>query len=85
MMLTQHSLFLPTLLKSEEEEGPDNQVKEALVDLMSVVVKLCPSVCESSHFAVLLGAYGATLSVLGKGVRTEWYMPGECEGTRRTV
>lgn len=27
MMLTQHSLFLPTLLKSEEEENPDNQVK----------------------------------------------------------
>ncbi|XP_005638888.1 nucleolar pre-ribosomal-associated protein 1 isoform X1 [Canis lupus familiaris] len=68
MMLTQHSLFLPTLLKSEEEEGPDNQVKEALVDLMSVVVKLCPSVCESSHFAVLLGAYGATLSVLDQKI-----------------
>lgn len=27
MMLTQHSLFLPTLLKSEEEENPDSQVK----------------------------------------------------------
>ncbi|XP_047576986.1 nucleolar pre-ribosomal-associated protein 1 [Lutra lutra] len=67
MMLTQHSLFLPTLLKSEEE-NPDNQVKEALVDLMSVVVKMCPSVCESSHFAVLLGAYGATLSVLDQKI-----------------
>ncbi|XP_042854603.1 nucleolar pre-ribosomal-associated protein 1 isoform X2 [Panthera tigris] len=68
MMLTQHSLFLPTLLKSEEEENPDSQVKEALVDLMSVVVKLCPSVCESSHFSVLLGAYGATLSVLDQKI-----------------
>ncbi|XP_027441652.2 nucleolar pre-ribosomal-associated protein 1 isoform X1 [Zalophus californianus] len=68
MMLTQHSLFLPTLLKSEEEENLDNQVKEALVDLMSVVVKMCPSVCESSHFAVLLGAYGATLSVLDQKI-----------------
>uniref|UniRef100_M3XPW4 URB1 ribosome biogenesis homolog n=1 Tax=Mustela putorius furo TaxID=9669 RepID=M3XPW4_MUSPF len=68
MMLTQHSLFLPTLLKSEEEENPDNQVKEALVDLMFVVVKMCPSVCESSHFAVLLGAYGATLSVLDQKI-----------------
>ncbi|KAF0880051.1 NPA1P protein, partial [Crocuta crocuta] len=67
MMLTQHSLFLPTLLKSEEENS-DSQVKEALVDLMSVVVKLCPSVCESSHFAVLLGAYGATLSVLDQKI-----------------
>jgi hypothetical protein len=36
---------------------------------MSAVVRLCPSVCESSHFAVLLGAYGATLSVLGEGLR----------------
>ncbi|XP_002929391.2 nucleolar pre-ribosomal-associated protein 1 isoform X1 [Ailuropoda melanoleuca] len=68
MMLSQHSLFLPTLLTSEEEENPDNEVKEALVDLMSVVVKMCPSVCESSHFAVLLGAYGATLSVLDQKI-----------------
>lgn len=56
---------------------------EALVDLMSLVVKMCPSVCESSHFAVLLGAYGATLSVLGKGVGPGWYGqgvwgPGRC-------
>nr|XP_058152142.1 nucleolar pre-ribosomal-associated protein 1 isoform X2 [Dasypus novemcinctus] len=68
MMLTQHSLFLPTLLKSEEEETPDSQVKEALVDVMSAVVKLCPSVCESSHFAVLLGAYGASLSILDQKI-----------------
>lgn len=27
MMLTQHSLFLPTLLKSEDEENPDSAVK----------------------------------------------------------
>lgn len=67
-MLTQHSLFLPTLLKSEEEDVPDTQVKEALVDLMLVVVRMCPSVCESSHFAVLLGAYGATLSVLDQKI-----------------
>ncbi|XP_003797152.1 nucleolar pre-ribosomal-associated protein 1 [Otolemur garnettii] len=68
MMLTQHSLFLPTLLKSEEGDSPDAQVKEALVDLMSVMVRMCPSVCESSHFAVLLGAYGATLSVLDQKI-----------------
>nr|XP_019585736.1 PREDICTED: nucleolar pre-ribosomal-associated protein 1 [Rhinolophus sinicus] len=68
MMLTQHSLFLPTLLKSEDEENPDGQVKEALVDLMAAVVRLCPSVCESSHLAVLLGAYGATLSVLDQKI-----------------
>ncbi|XP_058378996.1 nucleolar pre-ribosomal-associated protein 1 isoform X2 [Diceros bicornis minor] len=68
MMLTQHSLFLPTLLKSEEEENPDTHVKEALVDLMSVLVRMCPSVCENSHFAVLLGAYGASLSVLDQKI-----------------
>ncbi|KAM6224025.1 nucleolar pre-ribosomal-associated protein 1 [Rhynchocyon petersi] len=67
LMITQHSLFLPSMLKSEEE-NQDSQVKEALVDLMSVVVKLCPSVCESSHFAVLLGAYGATLSVVDQKI-----------------
>ncbi|XP_023597066.1 nucleolar pre-ribosomal-associated protein 1 [Trichechus manatus latirostris] len=68
MMLMQHSLFLSSMLKSEGEENPDSQVKEALVDLMSTVVELCPSVCESSHFAVLLGAYGATLSILDQKI-----------------
>lgn len=68
MMLTQHSLFLPTMLISEEVENPDSQVKETLVDLMSTVVKMCPSVCESSHFAVLLGTYSATLSVLDQKI-----------------
>ncbi|XP_021484142.1 nucleolar pre-ribosomal-associated protein 1 isoform X1 [Meriones unguiculatus] len=68
MMLTQHSLFLPTMLTSEEEKTPDSQVKETLVDLMSAVVRLCPAVCESSHFAVLLGTYSATLSVLDQKI-----------------
>ncbi|XP_006886816.1 PREDICTED: nucleolar pre-ribosomal-associated protein 1 [Elephantulus edwardii] len=68
MMITQHSLFLSSMLKSEGEESPDSQVKEALVDLMSVVAKMCPSVCERSHFAVLLGAYGATLSVVDQKI-----------------
>lgn len=43
-----------------------SSLAEALVDLMAMVVRMCPSVCESSHFAVLLGAYGATLSTLGE-------------------
>ncbi|XP_028348869.1 nucleolar pre-ribosomal-associated protein 1 [Physeter macrocephalus] len=67
-MLTQHSLFLPTLLTAGEEETPGSPIREALVDLMSVAVRLCPSVCESSHFAVLLGAYGASLSVLDQKI-----------------
>ncbi|XP_016063699.1 PREDICTED: nucleolar pre-ribosomal-associated protein 1-like [Miniopterus natalensis] len=68
MMLTQHSLFLPTLLTSEGEDAPCGPVKEALVDLMSGLVRMCPSVCESSHLAVLLGAYGASLSVLDQKI-----------------
>lgn len=39
---------------------------ETLLDLMSTLVRMCPSVCESSHFAVLLGTYSATLSILGE-------------------
>nr|XP_045005355.1 nucleolar pre-ribosomal-associated protein 1 isoform X2 [Jaculus jaculus] len=68
IMLTQHSLFLPTLLTSEEEENPGSEVKEALVDLMATMARLCPSVCDSSHFAVLLGAYGASLSILDQKI-----------------
>ncbi|XP_034371344.1 nucleolar pre-ribosomal-associated protein 1 [Arvicanthis niloticus] len=68
MMLTQHSLFLPTMLTSEEEKAPDSHIKESLLDLMSTVVKMCPSVCESSHFAVLLGTYRATLSILDQKI-----------------
>uniref|UniRef100_A0AC11DV62 URB1 ribosome biogenesis homolog n=1 Tax=Ovis aries TaxID=9940 RepID=A0AC11DV62_SHEEP len=68
MMLTQHSLFLPTLLRAAEEEPSDSPVREALVEVMAVVVQLCPSVCASSHFAVLLGAYGASLSILDQKI-----------------
>ncbi|XP_023561351.1 nucleolar pre-ribosomal-associated protein 1 isoform X2 [Octodon degus] len=68
MLLTQHSLFLPSLLTTNGEENPDGDMKEALVDLMATVVRMCPSVCESSHFAVLLGAYGATLSTLDQKI-----------------
>lgn len=35
------------------------------MDILLTIVKLDPSVCESSHLAVLLGAYGATLSTVG--------------------
>ncbi|NXC43094.1 NPA1P protein, partial [Penelope pileata] len=65
MMVTQHSLFLSALLRSREEDGTNIQTREALVDILLTVVKRDPSVCESSHLAVLLGAYGATLSTVG--------------------
>ncbi|NWW94941.1 NPA1P protein, partial [Rhynochetos jubatus] len=64
MMVTQHSLFLSAILRSREDDGTNIQTREALVDILLTVVKLSPSVCESSHLAVLLGAYGATLSAV---------------------
>uniref|UniRef100_A0A8C5PK70 URB1 ribosome biosis homolog n=1 Tax=Leptobrachium leishanense TaxID=445787 RepID=A0A8C5PK70_9ANUR len=62
MMIMQHSLFLPTLLRSREEEDVHSSAREMLVDLLWAIVKKCPSVCDGNHFAVLLGAYGASLS-----------------------
>ncbi|NXN37943.1 NPA1P protein, partial [Rhinoptilus africanus] len=68
MMVTQHSLFLSAILRSREEDGVNIQTREALVDILLTVVKLCPSLCESSHLAVLLGSYGATLSAVDQKV-----------------
>ncbi|XP_007424576.1 nucleolar pre-ribosomal-associated protein 1 [Python bivittatus] len=62
MMITQHSLFLSTMLRSQEGSDTNAHLREALVNLLLTLVKLCPAICESNHFAVLLGAYGATLS-----------------------
>lgn len=50
-------------------------ISEALVDILLTVVKLSPSLCESSHLAVLLGAYGATLSAVGKCVSLGKVLP----------
>ncbi|XP_029027923.2 nucleolar pre-ribosomal-associated protein 1 [Betta splendens] len=63
MMTSSHSLFLPTMLDSDEEHSY-YQAKEALVSLLLSLVKKCPTVCNISHFVVLLGAYGATLNTL---------------------
>uniref|UniRef100_A0A8C8SFU0 URB1 ribosome biogenesis homolog n=1 Tax=Pelusios castaneus TaxID=367368 RepID=A0A8C8SFU0_9SAUR len=68
MMITQHSLFLSVMLRSREEDNTKIQTREALVDVLLTIVKLSPSVCESSHFAVLLGAYGATLSAVDQKI-----------------
>lgn len=63
-MITQHSLFLQSFLRSRDDESVDNsRTREALVDVLSSIVQKCPSVCHINHFAVLLGAYGATMSV----------------------
>uniref|UniRef100_UPI00398EA5A0 nucleolar pre-ribosomal-associated protein 1 isoform X1 n=2 Tax=Pristiophorus japonicus TaxID=55135 RepID=UPI00398EA5A0 len=62
MMVTNHSLFLPTMLKAREDPDENAKARDALVDVLLALVRQCPSVCNSNHFAVLLGAYGATLS-----------------------
>ncbi|KAG7471205.1 hypothetical protein MATL_G00121940 [Megalops atlanticus] len=62
MMTTSHSLFLPSMLSGQDEHREGPQSKEALVSLLLNLVKKCPTVCNSNHFVVLLGAYGATLS-----------------------
>ncbi|XP_062843477.1 nucleolar pre-ribosomal-associated protein 1 [Trichomycterus rosablanca] len=61
-MVTSHSLFLPTMLTPNDEAKGSHESKEALVSLLLTLVRKCPEVCNSNHFHVLLGAYGATLS-----------------------
>ncbi|TRZ15518.1 hypothetical protein HGM15179_011589, partial [Zosterops borbonicus] len=68
MMVTQHSLFLSAILRSREEDGTNIQIREALVDILLTAVQLSPSLCESSHLPVLLGAYGATLSTVDQKI-----------------
>ncbi|XP_034022476.1 nucleolar pre-ribosomal-associated protein 1 [Thalassophryne amazonica] len=60
MMTSSHSLFLPSMLDTDEQLNCET--KEALVSLLLCLVKKCPEVCNVSHFVVFLGAYGATLS-----------------------
>ncbi|KAM4047236.1 nucleolar pre-ribosomal-associated protein 1 isoform 2-T2 [Anomaloglossus baeobatrachus] len=63
MMVTQHSLFLPSFLRSRDEEIACSAIRENLTDLLRSIIAKCPSVCDKNHFAAMLGAYGATLSV----------------------
>uniref|UniRef100_A0A8B9KDL0 URB1 ribosome biogenesis homolog n=1 Tax=Astyanax mexicanus TaxID=7994 RepID=A0A8B9KDL0_ASTMX len=65
MMVTSHSLFLPTMLAFQNEENSSPECKEALVSLLLTLVKKCPQVCNSSQVPVLLGAYGATCLLWG--------------------
>ncbi|XP_069801892.1 nucleolar pre-ribosomal-associated protein 1 [Dendropsophus ebraccatus] len=63
MMVTQHSLFLPSFLRSRDEESSCNVLRENMADLLRGIVTKQPSLCDKNHFAAMLGAYGATLSV----------------------
>uniref|UniRef100_A0A8C4RBN3 URB1 central HEAT repeat domain-containing protein n=1 Tax=Eptatretus burgeri TaxID=7764 RepID=A0A8C4RBN3_EPTBU len=69
-LLCSHSMFVSTLLTLERNEmntcgNIDLQqrmdVKRELVKLLLFVIEKEPSVCQSEHFPVLLGAYQATL------------------------
>ncbi|XP_043115226.1 nucleolar pre-ribosomal-associated protein 1 [Puntigrus tetrazona] len=62
MMSTSHSLFLPTMLATQDESDSPHLTKESLVSLLLMLVKKCPEVCNINHFLVLLGAYGASLN-----------------------
>uniref|UniRef100_A0A671SMP8 URB1 ribosome biogenesis homolog n=1 Tax=Sinocyclocheilus anshuiensis TaxID=1608454 RepID=A0A671SMP8_9TELE len=62
MMTTSHSLFLPTMLSTQDDSDSLHLSKESLVSLLLMLVKKCPEVCNINHFLVLLGAYGASLS-----------------------
>ncbi|RXN33752.1 nucleolar pre-ribosomal-associated 1 [Labeo rohita] len=62
MMTASHSLFLPTMLATQDDSSSLHLSKESLVSLLLTLVKKCPEVCNSNHFLVLLGAYGASLS-----------------------
>ncbi|XP_056466290.1 nucleolar pre-ribosomal-associated protein 1 [Gadus chalcogrammus] len=63
MMVSSHSLFLPAMLESDQDAGHCPQTKEALVSVVLCLVKRCPAVCNVNHFVIMLGAYGATLSI----------------------
>uniref|UniRef100_A0A8C5AJB7 Nucleolar pre-ribosomal-associated protein 1 n=1 Tax=Gadus morhua TaxID=8049 RepID=A0A8C5AJB7_GADMO len=63
MMVSSHSLFLPAMLESDQDAGHCPQTKEALVSMVLCLVKRCPAVCNVNHFVIMLGAYGATLSI----------------------
>uniref|UniRef100_K1PPI3 Nucleolar pre-ribosomal-associated protein 1 n=1 Tax=Magallana gigas TaxID=29159 RepID=K1PPI3_MAGGI len=56
-MLISHSQYLPIMFNESHPE-----VKEALVDFMTVLVGTDPNCCQTQHIGVLLGAYSASLS-----------------------
>uniref|UniRef100_UPI00358E6922 nucleolar pre-ribosomal-associated protein 1 isoform X2 n=1 Tax=Myxine glutinosa TaxID=7769 RepID=UPI00358E6922 len=74
-MLCSHSMFVSTLLTVERNEihtcgDADLQqrmeVKRELVKLLLFVMEKEPTVCQSEHFPVLLGAYTATLDSIDR-------------------
>ncbi|XP_071956978.1 nucleolar pre-ribosomal-associated protein 1-like [Antedon mediterranea] len=63
-MVVSHSAFIPTMLLevgADQDIDSLKKVKESLVKLISTLLDLDCSACTPSHFAVFLGAYGATM------------------------
>ena len=58
-LLLSHSAFLERMLDPAETELP---LRHALLTLMLAVADRCQHVCRASHVALLLAAYGATMS-----------------------
>ncbi len=58
-MITGHSDFLPVIM---DEEGIYVQQKQALLELLKVLVSLNPKLCQGSQVPLLLASYHATRS-----------------------
>ncbi|XP_066992627.2 nucleolar pre-ribosomal-associated protein 1 isoform X2 [Anabrus simplex] len=56
-MVLSHSEFLDVML------GPDSDRKRGMVELMLALAKNNPAVLRTKHVPIILGAYGATLSI----------------------
>lgn len=64
-MIIGHSQYL-TLMFNQEEEW--EKLKEKVVSLQQTLVDCEETVCQESHVPILLGAYGASMSVLDQRI-----------------
>ncbi|XP_052811297.1 nucleolar pre-ribosomal-associated protein 1-like [Mya arenaria] len=62
-MVTSHSGFLQTMFGDHGQK-----CKGCLVDLLTTLIDLNPSSCQTDHVGVLLGAYGASLSLTDQNI-----------------
>ncbi|XP_048767971.2 nucleolar pre-ribosomal-associated protein 1-like isoform X5 [Ostrea edulis] len=62
-MIISHSQYLPIMFNECHPE-----VKEPLVDFMTVLVEKDPACCHTQHIGLLLGGYSATLSPIDQKI-----------------
>ncbi|WAR08743.1 NPA1P-like protein, partial [Mya arenaria] len=78
-MLTSLKKKIQALFEGESEILPryvdlvklllgDSELKGCLVDLLTTLIDLNPSSCQTDHVGVLLGAYGASLSLTDQNI-----------------